>query len=297
MEIISALAGTSFEGEPRLNRNQSEVRRGTLALRQTGWAMATGLRAGLQRLYFGSSRTAQTFQFASIIFEIGLMAYFIGSSFLPHRGWIIRLDLGIAAILLADFLIRWWITERPSTYFRRISTWADLIVIITMVLPALFGQNLLFLRAVRAIRIFRSYHLLQELYEHYAFIRTNRDAIEASVNLIVFVFVMSALVYVLEVGRHPNITNFIDALYFTVSTLSTTGFGDITFPDPYGRLLSIFIMIVGVGLFLRLLQVIFRPPKVRHECPTCGLTRHEPDAVHCKHCGRILHIETEGGDG
>lgn len=144
--------------------------------------------------------------------------------------------------------------------------------------------------------MFRSYHLLRELSDDYAFFKTNRDAIEATLNLFVFIFVMSAVVYVIEVNRHEQINNFVDALYFTVSTLSTTGFGDITLDDMPGRLLSILIMIVGVGLFVRLIQVIFRPPKVRHECPTCGLTRHDPDAVHCKHCGEVLHIETEGSE-
>ena len=56
-------------------------------------------------------------------------------------------------------------------------------------------------------------------------------------------------------------------------------------------------MIVGVALFLRLVQTIFRPNRVRHECPDCGLTRHEIDAIHCKHCGRQLHIRTEGVTG
>jgi voltage-gated potassium channel len=53
-------------------------------------------------------------------------------------------------------------------------------------------------------------------------------------------------------------------------------------------------MIVGISLFVRLVQTILRPTKVRYECPTCGLTRHDLDAVHCKHCGHELHIRTEG---
>jgi len=55
-------------------------------------------------------------------------------------------------------------------------------------------------------------------------------------------------------------------------------------------------MIFGISLFLRLLQTIFRPEKVRYECPVCGLNRHDNDAVHCKHCGTVLHITTEGAD-
>ena len=63
---------------------------------------------------------------------------------------------------------------------------------------------------------------------------------------------------------------------------------------PGGRLLSILIMIIGVSLFLRLLQAIFRPTKVKCECPDCGLLLHDADAVHCKHCGRVMHIRDEG---
>jgi voltage-gated potassium channel len=40
--------------------------------------------------------------------------------------------------------------------------------------------------------------------------------------------------------------------------------------------------------------VLFRPTKVRYECPKCGLSLHDADAVHCKHCGEVVHIDTEG---
>jgi voltage-gated potassium channel len=102
------------------------------------------------------------------------------------------------------------------------------------------------------------------------------------------------VVYVTQHLINPQISNYVDALYFTITTLTTTGFGDITPKDPGGRLLAVVIMLVGVSLFLRLLQAIFRPNKVRFECPDCGLMAHDIDAVHCKHCGRVLHIKDEG---
>ena len=105
---------------------------------------------------------------------------------------------------------------------------------------------------------------------------------------------MTAIVFVVQFGDNPDIASYIDALYFTVTTLTTTGFGDITLPGTSGRILSVFIMIFGVSLFLRLIQVLFRGSKVRYECPDCGLSLHDNDAIHCKHCGRVLHIETEG---
>lgn len=236
---------------------------------------------------------AKGFRIFLIVFELALISFFIATSFLGRETWVIITELCIAFLLFADFLARWAMSHPHSLYFRKISTWADLIVLVTLIVPA-FTENLLFLRAVRAIRIFRSYHLLRDLSEQYGFFKKNRDAIEASLNLLIFIFVMSAIVYVLEVHQNEEIKNFVDALYFTVSTLSTTGFGDITLNDPLGRLLSIGIMIVGVGLFVRLLQVIFRPSKVRYVCDHCGLSRHDPDAVHCKHCGELIRIETEG---
>jgi voltage-gated potassium channel len=37
-----------------------------------------------------------------------------------------------------------------------------------------------------------------------------------------------------------------------------------------------------------------RPLKVDHKCPTCGLRRHDFDAVCCKAYGTVLDIEDEG---
>ena len=62
-----------------------------------------------------------------------------------------------------------------------------------------------------------------------------------------------------------------------------------------GKMFAIIIMGLGLTLFLQLLRAIVEPDqKVDHECPDCGLIRHDRDAVHCKHCGRVLHIETAG---
>jgi voltage-gated potassium channel len=100
------------------------------------------------------------------------------------------------------------------------------------------------------------------------------------------------LTFVTQRGANPKIEDFVDALYFTAAALSTTGFGDVTLiGSTFGELLSVAMMIVGITLFLRLAQAVFRPGgKVRHPCPRCGLQRHEPDAVHCKACGQVLNI-------
>ncbi|MTV28468.1 two pore domain potassium channel family protein, partial [Nitriliruptoraceae bacterium ZYF776] len=170
---------------------------------------------------------------------------------------------------------------------------ADLAVIASLFLPA-FVDNLGFLRVMRSLRLLRSYHLLRDLRAGSAWFRRYEDVIQRTLNLGIFIFVITSLVYVTQNHVNPGIGTYVDALYFTITTLTTTGFGDITLVGPGGRLLAVVIMVVGVALFLRLLQAVFRPNKVRYECPDCALQMHDADAVHCKHCGRVLPIPSDG---
>jgi voltage-gated potassium channel len=250
-------------------------------------------RDALRHLYHGHDGMARTFRFAILAFDIGTIIFFIASSLSRDEPWIHVADAIIAVFIIADLAARFWIEPNRRRMARQATTWADIIVIITLLLPT-FLESFLFLRVLRALRLLRSYRVLTDLRQESSFFRRNEEVIQSSVNLIVFVFVMTALVYVLQVRTNPKIANYIDALYFTVTALTTTGFGDITLEGTSGRLLTIAILLIGVALFLRLVQTIFRPPHVNYECPDCGLKRHDTDAVHCKHCGRLLHIRTEG---
>lgn len=250
------------------------------------------LRTTLQRLYHGRSRQAVRFRFALLAFDLLTIAFFVIASMLPDSLWILVCDYGIAFVLLADFVARLWLEKRRLAYLADPVVLADVIVIATL-LAAPFVENWAFLRVLRALRLLRSYHVLRELRERSGFFRRNQEVIGSVLNLAVFLFVITALVYVLQHGTNPQIDTYVDALYFTVTTLTTTGFGDITLQGPVGRVSAVVIMIVGVALFLRLVQTIFRPEKVRYRCPDCGLLRHDQDAVHCKHCGRVLPIVSE----
>jgi voltage-gated potassium channel len=116
---------------------------------------------------------------------------------------------------------------------------------------------------------------------------------KALASLVTFIFVSTGFVYASFARSHPGIAGYVDALYFTVTALTTTGFGDITLPGVWGKLLTIAIMICGITLFVRLAQTLMRPNKVRFQCPTCGLMRHDLDAVHCKACGQLLNIPND----
>jgi len=248
----------------------------------------------LRGLYDGRSRRAAQFRYALLAFDIATIAFFVIASLVETTGWgVLLADYVIAAILTADYAARLAIARNRFRFAAHPVSVADLVVIVTLLVPALL-ENLAFLRVLRALRLVRSYRVVRDLRARYRFFARNQDVIDAVLNLVVFIFLVTAVVYVLQVDDNPEITSYIDALYFTVATLTTTGFGDITLTGSTGRVLAVVIMVLGVALFLRLVQTVFRPSKVVYECPDCGLSRHDGDAIHCKHCGRLLHIETEG---
>lgn len=251
------------------------------------------MRHFLQRLYFGKMWYSRSFRFTLLGIDGLTLIYFIAATALSPSPLLRQIDYGIAAYIALDLAARYIAAPRKSSYLREISTWTDLIVLGSLFISAA-AEDYLFLRILRIVRLMRSYHMLRDLRELYPFFQRNEQVINSVVNLLVFVFVVSALVFALQGRSNEQINNYLDALYFTVATLTTTGFGDITLTGVTGRLLAVVIMVFGVGLFLRLVQVIFRPAKVQYVCPGCGLSRHDPDAVHCKHCGRELAIETEG---
>ena len=65
----------------------------------------------------------------------------------------------------------------------------------------------------------------------------------------IIIFVSSVLIYVIE-GNNPesNINTFFDAIYWSIVTLSTVGFGDITPITTEGRFVAMMIIISGVAV-------------------------------------------------
>ncbi len=225
--------------------------------------------------------------------DVLILGYFVASTFLPFSRWIEIVDMAIGVYLLVELAGRIAADSDRLSMLSKPLTVVDAVIIASLFMPATMG-NFAFLRILRSVRLLRSYVVMRDLRGHVGFIRRNEEIVFSALNLVMFIFVVTAFVFVMQEEANPSIENYVDALYFTITTLTTTGFGDITLVGSSGRLLSVAIMIVGVALFLRLVQAIFRPNKIRYECPGCGLTRHELDAVHCKHCGRELHIRTEG---
>lgn len=252
-----------------------------------------GLKQRLRRLYDGSQADAIAFRYGLLAFDVATIAFFLVVTFIEPGPLVLGLEFALGIVLLAELVVRLWLSTRRLSFAVKPVTLADVIVIVSLILPSVFG-NLGFFRVLRALRLVHSYHVLGLARRRFSWVRRNQDTITSVLHLVVFVFFISALVFVSQHQANQAITNYVDALYFTVTTLTTTGFGDIILVGGGGRLLAVLIMIFGISLFLHLLHSLFRPAKVHHQCDECGLARHDPDAVHCKHCGALINIPSEG---
>ncbi len=250
-------------------------------------------RRRLRQLYVGTDPQAVRFQWAFATVDLIIIGFFVLSPVLQDWRAFLWFDYAVAFLLAADLTARAAATISLRQWLRKPSVWVDFIVLATLLAP-LWVANLGFLRILR----------LWTLSQKDVFWRSLRrrgyqeweDVGRAAINLITCLFVITGFVYTVFARPGSGLEGWIDALYFTVATVTTTGFGDITLPGTAGKLTSIVTMIVGISLFVRLAQALFRPYKVTFRCPKCALMRHDTDALHCKACGHLLAIPDDGDE-
>lgn len=66
-------------------------------------------------------------------------------------------------------------------------------------------------------------------------------------NIVVFFF--AYVLYWLEADVNPKINSFLDALWWSFSTTSTVGYGDIVPITFEGKIIGILLMLIGVAIF------------------------------------------------
>ena len=238
-----------------------------------------------------TGRNAIAMQAAFAVVDLAILAFFLLGPYLRSSPSYLIVDYIIAAWIGLELMVRAVAAPSLRHWLARPLTWIDLVLLVTLLFPdALF--NFAFLRVMRLWAIGQS-PLLKEVLRRAGCV-SYLDVVRAVLNFLVFLFLMTGFVYTTFFYNRDGSEGFIDALYFTVATVTTTGFGDITLPGKVGKLTSVFTMIIGISLFVRLAQAIVRPHKVTFPCPRCALQRHDADAVHCKACGEVLNIPDEG---
>ncbi|GAA1775958.1 ion transporter [Agromyces lapidis] len=148
-------------------------------------------------------------------------------------------------IFLGDFIYRMATAPSAARYFFRGFGWADLLAS----LP--FPQ----LKVLRLFRLLRVLRLMRDLGPRTIWNTLIHDRANSTLMtlLLLGVFVLQfgslSILAVEEHAEGANITSASDALWYTIVTISTVGYGD-QFPvtNP-GRTLGAVIIIVGVGIF------------------------------------------------
>jgi voltage-gated potassium channel len=113
--------------------------------------------------------------------------------------------------------------------------------------------------------------------------------------VVTLVIVIGSLMYVVEGPAH-GFTSIPVSMYWTVVTLTTVGYGDISPKTPAGQALASIVMILGYGIIAvptgivtaELTSAGHGVTPTTQACPSCGAEGHDVDARFCRRCGAPL---------
>jgi voltage-gated potassium channel len=203
------------------------------------------------------------------------------------------IDTSILYIFTLEYLLRFWCAENKFKYFFNLYSLIDLVAILPFFLVSADTSYIRLLRWFRFLRIFRFLSKKSE---------SNKSEINGEFNvfakviftLFAIVFIFSGLVYQFEHTVNPkNFGTFLDAFYFSIFTMTTVGYGDVTPTSAAGKLMTILMILTGIALIpVQLGELFKRLVKTANladiACSKCGFSQHDSDALYCKVCGTKL---------
>jgi voltage-gated potassium channel Kch len=175
------------------------------------------------------------------IFNLVLL-YAIDDEALDTVLWVMNAIL--SAIFLIDFTYRLFTAESKTHYFFRMFGWADL-------LASLPVQQVKVLRVFRLVRVFR-------LLRAYGAKNIARSLLQDRagsalltlllMGILVLEFGSLEILHVEQGATGANITTASDALWYTIVTISTVGYGDRYPVTGIGRVVAFGLMLGGIAL-------------------------------------------------
>ncbi|KAF0117710.1 MAG: Potassium voltage-gated channel subfamily KQT [Hyphomonadaceae bacterium] len=176
--------------------------------------------------------------------------------------WLGYVESALGLVFLVEYIVRLWIApELDATkgawngrvrFIFSFSGLIDLLVVISTVAP-IFSANTAILRIIRLVRIFR----VAKLGRMSTAMRSLSKAIHSRryefILTLFFAFglllIGSSALYLIEGAVQPDKFGSIPrALWWSVVTLTTIGYGDVYPITVFGKIVAAFIAIVGIGI-------------------------------------------------
>lgn len=163
--------------------------------------------------------------------------------------------------------------------------------------------NLGFIKEIRIFKVFRIFRFLRFTADPHFFFGTISakvlEIVRLFITILMIFFISSGLFFYVESDVNQQVATFGDAFYFTVVTLTTVGFGDITPISEPGKWVTVLMIISGIILIPWQVSRLVREwihiaTKKETICEKCGLRYHDKDASNCKACGHIIYQEYDG---
>ncbi|WP_198783179.1 ion transporter [Shewanella putrefaciens] len=260
------------------------------------------LKRQLRIVIFGTDTPAGRY------FDIGLMICIVLSvtlvfldtveSFHRDYGEVIRvLEWVFTLIFTLEYGLRLYCATQPVLYARSFYGLVDLLSVLPTYL-ALFipGANFtLVIRILRLFRIFRVLKLLRYLSEGNLLLRammqSSRKVFLFFFSVSLIIMVLSAVMYVVE-GPENGFSSIPKSVYWTIVTITTVGYGDITPKTELGQAIAAFTMLLGYSIIAiptgiltaEISQEVGRHRDLR-SCNQCHKLGHDLDALYCSGCG------------
>lgn len=154
------------------------------------------------------------------------------------------IDNGICIIFLADFTRGFYNAENKWKFMKW--GWIDLISSIPALDILRAGRLFRLLRLLRILRAFRSATVLMKYVFHSRIKGTMMSVIIITILLMIF-----SAISILIVEKDPasNIKTSSDALWWTVETITSVGYGDKYPVTLEGRIIGSILMVSGMGIF------------------------------------------------
>jgi voltage-gated potassium channel len=152
-------------------------------------------------------------------------------------------DLFVCGVFLLDFCLQFARAPDRLAYLR--TGWIDLLASIPNVDVLRFGRLARVIRVLRVLRAVRGTHKIYRL----LYASKGNAAGSVAIAAILLLVFSSVSILIVESSPESNIKSAEDAIWWSLTTITTVGYGDRFPVTTEGRAIAVLLMLGGIGLF------------------------------------------------